>query len=161
MTVVVFNNISYLDDNTVEIYLNDQEILRLDTEDLPILLTTPWYTGASRAGGYCYVKTTYGADGRKGQTRYLHREIVVTDLQVDHINGDTLDNRRCNLRPVTASQNTLNSKMPCNNTTGYKGVRSTAHGRPTRPTSHLFETLKTPNTFTMGRHQDEHTGQDH
>jgi hypothetical protein len=41
---------------------------------------------------------------------------------VDHINGDTLDNRRCNLRIVDTSQNMINSKMRRNNTSGYKGV---------------------------------------
>lgn len=42
--------------------------------------------------------------------------------QTDHENGDTLDNRRKNLRPCTSKQNSRNSKKPCTNTSGYKGV---------------------------------------
>ena len=40
----------------------------------------------------------------------------------DHINGDTRDNRRKNLRAATYSQNNWNSKIPKTNTSGYKGV---------------------------------------
>lgn len=41
---------------------------------------------------------------------------------VDHINGDTGDNRIVNLRLATPSENQGNSKRPANNTSGYKGV---------------------------------------
>lgn len=43
-------------------------------------------------------------------------------LEIDHINGNKSDNRWCNLREVTKSQNTWNRKKLKNNTTGYIGV---------------------------------------
>lgn len=43
-------------------------------------------------------------------------------LEVDHINRDTHDNRRCNLRPATRSDNNCNKGPHPRNTSGYKGV---------------------------------------
>jgi hypothetical protein len=55
---------------------------------------------------------------------YLHRQIVNAKPgeYVDHINGDKLDNRKCNLRICTNAQNTYNQRAKSNNKSGYKGV---------------------------------------
>ena len=42
--------------------------------------------------------------------------------QIDHINGNPSDNRICNLREATQSQNQFNKKIGKNNSSGYKGV---------------------------------------
>jgi hypothetical protein len=40
----------------------------------------------------------------------------------DHINHDGFDNRRCNLRVASRSENGRNRRKPSQNTSGYKGV---------------------------------------
>jgi hypothetical protein len=62
----------------------------------------------------------------RGETVWLARDLLGLNLhdprRADHINGDTLDNRRANLRIVNLCQNAQNSKLPITNKSGYKGV---------------------------------------
>jgi len=44
-------------------------------------------------------------------------------MVVDHINHDTSDNRKENLRICTSAQNAKNKSTPKNNTSGITGVR--------------------------------------
>ena len=79
---------------------------------------------------FCKWNFNYGyADGNKrvdGTFKHIkmHRVILgaMEGEYVDHINHDTLDNRKENLRICSASQNQANSLLGKNNTTGYKGV---------------------------------------
>jgi hypothetical protein len=62
----------------------------------------------------------YANNTRRG---YLHRLILKTDKEVDHINSNPLDNRKCNLREVTRNQNAQNrSTNKQKSYTRYKGV---------------------------------------
>lgn len=42
--------------------------------------------------------------------------------EIDHINGNSADNRIVNLREATRSQNAINRSKQSNNRSGYKGV---------------------------------------
>lgn len=54
----------------------------------------------------------------------IHRVIMKApdDMEVDHINGDLLDNRKCNLRICTHAQNSKNRKPNKNGKSKFKGV---------------------------------------
>jgi len=53
---------------------------------------------------------------------YYITSIDPCDMQIDHISGNTLDNRFDNLRLATNAQNTKNAKKYKNNKSGFKGV---------------------------------------
>ena len=77
---------------------------------------------------YTWVKTNNGyfsasIDGRK--KILLHRlimDIKDRNMNIDHINHDTSDNRKENLRIVNAMQNACNKRIQTNNKSGVKGV---------------------------------------
>ena len=59
----------------------------------------------------------------------MHYGDILEGCEIDHINGDTSDNRLENLRCVTRKENALNQKLPRNNTSGHIGVSQTRTGR--------------------------------
>lgn len=62
---------------------------------------------------------------------YLHRFLMAypSGLSVDHANGNTLDNRKQNLRIATHQQNMQNKKTYTNNSCGFRNVSQTV-GEP-------------------------------
>lgn len=74
---------------------------------------------------------------RRGEARpstvvLMHREIMdaSNELEVDHINGDGLDNRRSNLRLVTRTENLRHRSTFRNSKSGFKGVQyNSANGK--------------------------------
>lgn len=109
----------------MEFIVENQTVL-IDKEDAHFIHMRNW-KAFKKPNGY-YIKSSKTAKDRSVKVLWLHRLIMgVNDLNwkdsiVDHINGNTLDNRRSNLRIVTTSQNNVNSKVFKNNKTGFKGV---------------------------------------
>ena len=74
-----------------------------------------------KSDGYAYRQSR--VNGKKVSVFMHHAVIGKPTKMVDHINHDTLDNRRSNLRFVDSHTNQLNRRgLQSNNTTGYNGV---------------------------------------
>ncbi len=107
------------------IELTQGRVTIVDDEDFEWLAQWRWnYYKERTHGGYAH-RTTSGAGGIKRHHLLMHREImspIPDGMEIDHINGDKLDNRRCNLRFATRQQNRHNCSRYSNSTTGIKGV---------------------------------------
>ncbi len=75
-------------------------------------------------------RSFYAASNRQheGKSHHVYMARVILGLERgdkrcgDHINGNTLDHRRANLRAATRSQNACNRKRYRTSATGFKGV---------------------------------------
>jgi hypothetical protein len=108
---------------TKEIQLTQGKIALVDDEDYNVLQKLRFY--AVNNSGWWYAVTHLPREGKPQRRVFMHRLILnpPKNKQVDHINGNTLDNRRCNLRLATNSQNHMNSKKYSNDSLSqYKGV---------------------------------------
>ncbi|WOB24770.1 MULTISPECIES: HNH endonuclease signature motif containing protein [Xanthomonas] len=93
-----------------------QQIL-VDDEDFERLSQYRWLV-YSRRTGYEYAVTQID-----GMRTYMHRILCGTPGRViDHINGNTLDNRRSNLRAVSNRENIQNQHSAAQSNTGLKNV---------------------------------------
>ena len=93
---------------------------KVDDEDYEYLSGWVWYRGSSKYG-YAF---GYPKNATKNRN-YMHRLIMKAThykQYVDHINHDTLDNQKSNLRICTPTQNNANRKKS-NTKNKYKGVQ--------------------------------------
>lgn len=95
--------------------LSQGKFTQVDDEDFEYISQFKWCYG-----GYPY--RTIKLNG-KWTTITMHREIMKPDkdLQVDHIDGNGLNNQKSNLRICTYQQNTMNRRKN-NGDHRYKGV---------------------------------------
>jgi hypothetical protein len=100
-----------------QIPLTKGQFAIVDDEDYDYLMRWKW--------SYCNGYASRSIWGRTTKVT-MHRLINQTPdgLFTDHINGDKLDNRKCNLRNCNTSQNTINApkKNGKKYTSEYKGV---------------------------------------
>ena len=95
----------------------------IDASDIELVESIHWH--AAKCRRTMYVKhTTPRNENGKQETIRLHRLIMghPIGMQVDHINGNGLDNRRENLRVATANQNQHNRRPNLRSVSGIKGV---------------------------------------
>lgn len=105
----------------------------VDDDDYDAVAQFKWtavVTGQTIKRVYAYRREGWDNANRKWRSSiYLHRAIlnVPKGTDVDHINSNTLDNRRSNLREASRSQNLANNRRPIG-VTGYRGVTPTKSG---------------------------------
>ena len=107
-----------------------------DAEDEDKISEYTWHAAKNTTTDKFYIRAHvphpsgdwyYRPGGRRSRRQAgmpLHRLIMNTPkgMQTDHINGDTLDNRKQNLRICTAAENQRNRGPTKNNKSGFKGV---------------------------------------
>ena len=121
----------------VLMYIKDKEIL-ISISDYDLVSKYTW-----RVSPYNYVETT---TYDKGNRKNLRLSRLLTDcpsnMVVDHINNNRLDNRRENLRVCTSQQNNLNVKKYSTSKSKYKGVTFCKNTNKWRAkTKHLGKTI--------------------
>lgn len=112
----------------IKIKLTQGKVAIADEADLPILARYRWC--ANWNGRRWYAVTALWKRDKKTKLERMHRILLQppSGVDVDHINGNGLDNRRSNLRLASRSQNNANKpKYKRDATSKYKGVRRTVN----------------------------------
>jgi len=115
--------------NTMKLIpLTQNKFAIVDEDDYDELIKLKWHAG--KYGHKFYAKKGGPATGsrkiRSAQIK-MHRFIMkVTDpkIHIDHVNGNTLDNRKSNLRACTMGQNSKNRSSARNSASKYLGVNT-------------------------------------
>jgi hypothetical protein len=93
----------------------------VDDEDYERVAQFNWCATVKQQGVYAV-----RGKGPRGKMKmiYLHRFLLgaVAGQYVDHVDGDSLNNRRDNLRLCSGRANVWNQKRKSSNRSGYKGV---------------------------------------
>ena len=104
------------------IYFKDGESFFIDRDDFSSVSKRSWNHGKR---GYPTSTIRSNENGKKtSRSQTLHKYILAPPkgVDVDHISGNKLDNRRVNLRLCTHQQNMFNQKKRNTNSTGFTGV---------------------------------------
>src|SRR6185295_18688937 len=110
-------SLSLLADHVKEIPLSKGKVALVDDEDFEMLMHRRWYFSLG------YARNDVKIDGKRVVLR-MHRLVMGASKgqYVDHIDGDTLNNQKSNLRFCTLAQNRMNSRKSTLNSCGLKGV---------------------------------------
>lgn len=100
----------------------------IDAEDAWLVEGWNWCV---RKKAHCQyaVRMDYEEEKPKQVPLHYHLRAQRSGYVIDHINGDGLDNRRCNLRYATREENLANSPARKTSKSGIKGVSQMKNGR--------------------------------
>lgn len=94
----------------------------IDADDVHLIGLWTWMVLVR--GNSFYAGRSSWVDGQnRSECVLMHRLLCPGEHDcVDHLNGNGLDNRRCNLRPASKAQNAWNAAGHADSFTGLKGV---------------------------------------
>lgn len=106
-------------------------VATVDDADYERLAAHRWY---AHPGSRAVYAARRALDGGRSRVVFMHRMLldVPAGFEVDHRDGDGLNNRRANLRLATRAQNNRNARLRRDNASGYKGVSYRPGQRGTR-----------------------------
>ena len=137
----------------MKIKLTQNKIAIIDDSDYEKVKDHKWWAIKANKGVF------YAVGKKLGKRVWMHRILGNTPkgMFTDHINGDGLDNRKCNLRVATHSLNMRNKALSKNNDTGKTGVsfrKRKGHGQ--FYTAKIFINGKSiEKQFTFGKKKDK------
>jgi len=101
------------------ILMTNSGVALVDDDDYEFLSRITWYSDTK---GYARHRVRFSST--EVITLRMHRVIMKAGkgIEVDHIDGNKLNNQKFNLRFATDGENKRNQKMYRNNTSGLKGV---------------------------------------
>lgn len=96
----------------------------VDIDDYEWLMQWNWIASYDGTIDNYYVRRANIVDGKRIGLAHMHREILRCEngYLVDHLNRNTLDNRKSNLRKVTNEISCKNQGIRKDNTSGFKGI---------------------------------------
>ena len=131
---------------------NNQREFQIDEEDIH-LLEAGWYMVDKLMGYVIY--EWYDVTLHKVFRESVHRLVMMyhygksslQNMVVDHINGDTSDNRKSNLQICTQAQNIYKQRRRTSSKTGYRGVHFCQYKKPPQ---YLAQIASKPNYKYIG-----------
>ena len=106
------------------IQLTQGRFALVDNEDYDEIASYKWCAHQRQNSKNCYAVRTVRLSFGRYKTVYMHRAILSPGprLEVDHANGNGLDNRRSNIRACTHSENIRNRAKRAKASSQFKGV---------------------------------------
>lgn len=106
-----------------KIRLTQGKYALVDNLDYKYLCKSKWFAEYRNNTNSYIARRKIKINNGKWKNQLMHRVIMNAPkgIQVDHINHDTLDNRKANLRLCTQTQNSMN-RLTQSHSSKYKGV---------------------------------------
>jgi hypothetical protein len=115
-----------------EIQLTNGGVTLVDNEDFNELKKYKWFAHREKSTTYVWRHL----NGSRKMVK-IHRQILNamdSSIKIDHIDGNGLNNQRNNIRLCNDQQNSMNTKIRRDNSSGYKGVSYHAKNKKWRAT---------------------------